>query len=335
MTDPIPAAVSRWQSDELVAVLRGLGEREAFDVIWAERHMMAEMVHRAGYRKNVIVDLDDLGCSAMARELRLSPWYASKPLHYLELAKLAWYERSLTRRYARLVLCKEEDRRFFGSSAERVAVIPNGVDAFAPQEPEREQDGRILFTGVLDFAPNVDAVHFFASRVLPLVRKRCPNAQFHVVGRSPHPRVRALHDGTSLIVHPDVADMAPFFAEAALVVAPIRMGSGTRLKVIEALGRGKALVSTTTGAEGLDLRPCADLEVEDDPTRFADACVRLLADPEARRRLGASGRARVEARYLWESIELQVEQMLVSVAGGSDRPLPRQHGHALEPGLDP
>jgi glycosyltransferase involved in cell wall biosynthesis len=119
-----------------------------------------------------------------------------------------------------------------------------------------------------------------------------------------------LHDGSTCVVHGLVPDVTPYFEQAAVVVAPIRQGSGTRLKVLEALGRGKAVVATSVAAEGLDLRPGVDLEIADDPEAFARACAHLLADPAARRELGATGRRRVLERYRWEDIGAMAEKVL-------------------------
>src|SRR5262249_52274512 len=162
----------------------------------------------------------------------------------------------------------------------------------------------------MDYEPNIDAACFFGNSIFPQVRQLQATASFHIVGRNPSPLVLALRDGANIVVHGRVPDVTPYFERASVVVAPIRQGGGTRLKVLEALGRGKALVATSTAAEGLDLRPGVDLEIMDDPDAFARTCARLLGDPVARQRLGTSGRQRVFERYQWDNIGKRAEQLL-------------------------
>jgi glycosyltransferase involved in cell wall biosynthesis len=164
----------------------------------------------------------------------------------------------------------------------------------------------------MDYDPNVDAARYFALSILPLILKENTSACFHIVGKDPAREVRALQDDASCVIHGAVPDVTPYFDSASVFVAPIRQGSGTRLKVLEALARGKAVVATSTGAEGLDLRPGVDLEIADAPDAFARACIRLLADPPARERLGNSGRQRVMDLYRWEKIGAMAERVLLA-----------------------
>ena len=134
--------------------------------------------------------------------------------------------------------------------------LPLPVDAgyFAPQPPAMEQAGRIIFTGLMNHPPNVDAAVYFATDVLPLVRARIPSAHFHIVGRNPVERVKALGRLPGVQVFADVPDIRAHMAEAAVVVAPLRYGSGARQKILEAWSMEKCVVATTIGAEGLEYR---------------------------------------------------------------------------------
>jgi glycosyltransferase involved in cell wall biosynthesis len=125
-------------------------------------------------------------------------------------------------------------------------------------------------------------------------------------------QVLALHDGRTCAVADSVPDVAGYLEAATLMVVPLRRGAGTRLKVLEALAHGKAVVSTSVGAEGLDLRPGVDLEIADDAESFARACARLLDDPEARCRMANAGRERVLSRYTWEQVCKSAEQAIAS-----------------------
>jgi glycosyltransferase involved in cell wall biosynthesis len=311
VSSPLPAVLRYWNSGELASAFRDLRRSERFDAVWVDRSYFAEVARRAGFDR-LVVDLDDLQTVFFARELRYGPWYRSKLFHYAEVAKLFLWERSLPRRFWRLVVCKEADRRFFRQAKGKVFVVPNGIAEFPPTPLDNECAGELLFVGQMDRAPNIDAILLFYDSILPAIRRLHAGACLHIVGKDPDPVVTALDDGSRCIVHGRVADLTPRYERAAVVVAPIRQGSGTRLKVLEALGRGKALVATSMAAEGLDLRPGVDLEIADEPETFARACARLLGDPAARRRLGDTGRRRVQERYRWDEIGRMAEQVLVS-----------------------
>jgi glycosyltransferase involved in cell wall biosynthesis len=199
-------------------------------------------------------------------------------------------------------VCKEADREFFGKRASCVHVVPNGATPYSACDGRGEDGATTLFVGNLAHFPNVDAVSFFWDAILPEIERLHAGARFVVAGRSVPPALQALHDGQSCIITGPIPDLAPIYATASLVVVPMRLGSGTRIKVLEALARGKAMVSTSIGIEGIDLRPGIDVIVADEPKAFAQTCARLLGDAAARRRLGRMARERVLDRYGWDMI---------------------------------
>ncbi len=182
-----------------------------------------------------------------------------------------------------------------------IRVVPNGVDTayFAPGGAE--DPSRIVFTGAIDYQPNTDAVLYFCREVLPLIRRAAPGTTFAVVGKDPPPSVRALA-GERLLVTGTVPDVRPWMHAAAVFVVPLRVGGGTRLKILEAMATGRAVVSTSLGCEGIAVTPGVDILVADTPAAIADAVLRCLRDPALHARLGAAGRALVERRYRWEAI---------------------------------
>lgn len=186
-----------------------------------------------------------------------------------------------------------------------VAVAPNGAvtDAHAALAPGGGEAGALLFCGTLSYPPNADAVRWLAREIVPRVRREEPGARLTVVGRGAPPDLQALAAADPAIeLLGWVDDLGPRFAAAAVALAPLRSGGGTRLKVIEALAAGRAMVATTIGAEGLDLEDGVHLRLADDAEQIAAATVELLRDPGARRRLGSAGRERVRERYDWTSI---------------------------------
>jgi sugar transferase (PEP-CTERM/EpsH1 system associated) len=190
---------------------------------------------------------------------------------------------------------------------ERLTLLPNGVDLdyWAPEEvaPEAMMVAEsLVFDGTMDFRPNVDAVKWFAREVWPLVRKDHPEAGFYIVGRNPVPEVRSLADVQGITVTGPVDDMRPWVAGASVYVVPMRIGGGVRLKVLQAMAMGKAIVTTPMGAEGIGARPGVDMLLARTPAEFAASVQHLLDDPDLRRSLGESARELVATRYAWNNL---------------------------------
>lgn len=312
VTSRLAATVGLWRSPDLARVLREL-RGGPYDVAWAERTWIAEQVRDAGFAP-IVVDLDDVESIAFSRWLAQRPFDKWTPLLLAELVKTRLYEQRIPQRFKVATVCKNTDRDVFGPMRSRIAVLPNGVELSTMPVAASELDGEVLFVGNLASPPNVDAVLYFAREILPELRRLHPAVRFTIAGRMPPPDVRALHDGARCLVTGAVPDLDRFYAAASVVVVPIRTGGGTRIKLLDALGHGKAVVATTVGAEGLDLRPGTDLLLADDAAAFARECARLMKDAALRRRLGESGRARVLGLYSWQRVEEKAEMILREIS---------------------
>jgi glycosyltransferase involved in cell wall biosynthesis len=161
----------------------------------------------------------------------------------------------------------------------------------------------------MDFRPNVDAVLWFAGAVLPRIRRGSPQTRFWVVGKDPHPRLAPLAADPGIAVTGWVEDVRPYIDAAALYVIPLRIGGGTRLKVLEAMAMGKAIVSTSLGCEGFDLTSDQELSLADTPDQFAAAVLALLRDPQRRERMGEAARQHASSNYDWCMIVPRLEQV--------------------------
>lgn len=180
-----------------------------------------------------------------------------------------------------------------------VAVFPNAIP-LAPQ-PRRPEEEVIVFSGNLEYQPNIAAVRFFRRQIWPLVRARWPGLIWRVVGKNPHAVARYLRDDPRIELAGPVEDAAEALAAARVVVVPLLAASGTRFKILEAWAAGRAVVSTRVGAEGLGARDGEHLVLADEPRAFAAAVSELLASPERRGALGQAGRALCEERFSWEA----------------------------------
>lgn len=214
-------------------------------------------------------------------------------------------ERRAYPRFDGSVATSEVDRAFIERlpGTGPVWTIPNGVDtdAFAPSEIPTEP-GLMAFSGAMDWLPNVDAVRFFVQEILPRIRVQLPRTRLLVVGRDPAPELVEELTGMGVEFTGTVEDVRPFISRADLFVVPLRVGSGTRLKILEAWSMGKAVLSTPLGAEGLPALDGRNIAIADTAGGFAERAVTLLASPTSARRLGAEGRRTVEGAFSWKQV---------------------------------
>lgn len=225
---------------------------------------------------------------------------------------LGQWEAAVSRRADASLLISEAEAAVFsalpGVDRARVGVIGNGVDldlydptrSYPLPKPLKGVSGpKIVFTGQMDYRPNIEAVTDFADIALPIIRERFPDARFIIVGRNPADAVKALGDRPGVLVTGEVADTRDWLAAADVVVAPLRLARGVQNKVLEAMAMARPVVASTAAAEGIDAEHDRDLLVGTDAQEEAAHVIALLTDPARARQLGEQGRRRVEQRYSW------------------------------------
>jgi glycosyltransferase involved in cell wall biosynthesis len=205
-----------------------------------------------------------------------------------------------------------------------VAVVANAVnlDYFAPSTTPPEPH-TVIFNGTLNYRPNLDAVRYLIDAIWPLVCQRYPDARLTLTGRSDGVDTRSLRRSGIRFLG-EVPDIRPYVSGAAAVAVPIRIGGGTRLKVLEALAMGKPIVSTTIGCEGLAVRDGEHLMIADDPPAIASRICEVFENPTLRDALGQAGRRLVETRYSWELAATRLESLYRRIAG-------EEPGRSMEP----
>jgi sugar transferase (PEP-CTERM/EpsH1 system associated) len=308
---------------------RDAGLQEWVDRTYREQGIDAAVVFSSSMAQYVdqiprllmLVDFVDVDSAKWAEYARKHRW----PLSWIygrEGRTLLNYERQVAQRAARSFFVTDSEvdlfRRLAPECAVRVETMNNGVDAdyFAPaadlQNPYPADGRAVVFTGAMDYWPNVDAVTWFAQEILPLLRQKDPQVHFWIVGRSPTAAVLALA-GTHVTVTGTVVDVRPYLQHAAVVVAPLRLARGIQNKILEAMAMGRPVVASSTCAGPIDAEQGSDLLAADSAADHADAVAALLADPVRAERVGLAGRRRVLARYSWEAHLSGIDRYL---AGG-------------------
>ena len=319
LVDPLPYAVGKYRSRVYKAALQKLLQDTRFDLVVCDFLFPAVNLPRELPCASVIFT-HNVESEIWRRHAETKSGVLSRLLYGQQYRRMLRYEARTLARFDGVLAVSEADRRTFariypGAAAEPVHVVSTGVDVdyFSPA-PSDPASKRLVFTGSMDWLPNEDAMAFFCRDILPLVRAEEPDVQLSIVGRAPTPVVKRLADDAGVQVTGRVDDVRPYMQDAAAYIVPLRIGGGTRLKIFEAMAMGKAVVSTTVGAEGLPVTHGEHVLLADEPRTFARAIVRLLRDVDRRRELETAARALVVARYDWSAVAGELEHGLTRIA---------------------
>jgi polysaccharide biosynthesis protein PslH len=305
-------------SPELQDALDVMLARERYDGVLFESSLMA------GYHlpNNVmtIIDQHNIEHELLQRIYRCEKAPLRKWYNWCESRILKRMELDYCRKADIVLVVSERERLLLKDLLpdQLIKVVPNGVDteAFDRNAALQEIPDQIIFTGTMDYYPNTHAVLYFAKNCWPLIREQVPAATWLIVGKNPPLEVQRL--ATTLpgvTVTGAVPDVRPYLMASTVAIAPIHAGSGTRLKILEALAAQTAIVSTTIGCEGLAVVPDKHLLVADTPDAFAHAVVTLMRNPQLRNTLASEGRALIEAEYSWEWCGEQLVRILEEKEG--------------------
>ena len=249
------------------------------------------------------------------RQAQHEPNPVKRILFKLEAAKMTKYERAAVKRFHHVIAVSEHDREQLSAMTDpsRISVVPTGVDLkqYTASATTCATEKLIVFVGSMDWEANIDGVDYFCREIWPAVKKRVPDARLRLVGRNPHPRVKRWASD-SVEVTGTVESVVEHYRQAAVNIVPLRIGGGTRLKIYEAMATGKATVSTSIGAEGLDVEDGRDILLADTAASFSDSIIKLLADERLRQRIETAA-TRKAAQYDWAMIADRFEEALSGV----------------------
>ena len=285
------------------SVAESLG-RGQFDVVHVDTIALGQFIDGPHHVPSALTH-HNIESMLMARRAEVESNPVIGRLLRRESDKLERYERTMSPRFDINILMSTADQRLFNDRVPNVrsAVVPNGTDTDYFESATEPDANALIYTGGMNMFANRDAITYFVDQVWPLIVARMPKTRFLAVGQDPPPELLAYAARDArIVVTGKVPDIRPYVKQAAVYVVPLRVGGGTRLKVLDAMASGKAIVSTTVGCEGLDVTPGEQLIVEDDPRRFAAAVIELLGDSARRAALGNAARTLAEQRYAWPSI---------------------------------
>ncbi len=336
---PLPDMARRLHSPTLAQKLETLLNENEYDVIqiegiemasaWMdERRKTKDKGTSSVLRPSSFVVFDDhnaewtLQKTAYETDRRNPKRWHGALYSWIQFNKLKRFERAVCMNVNAVVSVSKQDAEAIASLDTHITpiVIPNGVDCeyYVPSEevcakPLAELS--CVFTGKMDFRPNVDACVWFADEILPALRNEIPLAHVSFVGQKPSEKVSALKNRAGVEVTGFVPDTRPYIADAAVFVVPLRMGSGTRLKVLEAMAMGKAIASTSFGVSGIDCEHGREVLIADDAQEFAHAVATLMRDKEQARVLGENARTLAIEKYDWQKLIPQFEAIYARAWG--------------------
>jgi len=314
--DPVPRRVTALTPPTLRSQIEGLLLEQEYDVVHANHVEMGALLSDVREARRVVGH--EAVSPKLKRLLQIGSGPLRKTLGYVEWRKFTRYERAL---YGAVDLCtmvSEQERRTVLEMAPdaNVAIVPNGVDTsffpFAPQQYPHGSKRSLLFIGSMAYTPNQDAVLFFRRKVWPLLKAKFPNLTWQIVGRDPSPAVESLVSA-DISVTGWVRDVRPYMDRSLAMIVPLRSGGGTRLKILEAMAAGLPVVSTTIGAEGLDVSDGQTILLADTPSDFVDAVEVLISRPDFGQEIRFAARRLVESRYDWSTIAGRLDKAYQSL----------------------
>jgi polysaccharide biosynthesis protein PslH len=315
-----PYAVTKFTSPKVQRKIAAALSKERFDVAVCD-FLAASLNFPAVLQAPAVLFQHNVESSLWQRQARHEPNLLKRLMFKLEAAKMLRYERAAVGRFHQVIAVSDNDRELMSAmtDASRISIVATGVDLQQYKTArERAEDANpneplVTFVGSMDWEANIDAVDYFCREIWPAVKEGVPGARFRIVGRNPHPRVQKLASD-SIEVTGTVASVIEHYREATVNIVPMRIGGGTRLKIYEAMAMGRATVSTSIGAEGLDVIDGRDLLLADSPEKFARSMIALLKDKQLRQSIEKAA-AEQAARYDWSVITERFEEVLERVAG--------------------
>jgi len=309
----LPFAIRKFTDRAAGKKIEQLIQQEKFDAVVCD-FLAPSLTFPARLWGQTILFQHNVETMLWDRMLASEPNRLRKLLYGVEAGRMRRYECSSIAKFQHVIAVSEQDRAYMSQfmPAEKISVVPTGVDLdqYRPVSGGQANEPLVVFTGTMNFEPNMDGVEYFCREIWPRVLKAVPNARFRIVGKEPVASVRRLASETAEVTG-TVPSVVEHVKQAWVLVVPLRMGGGTRLKIYEGMAMGRAVVSTTIGAEGLEVRNGKDIVLADEADTFADAVITLLRDSELRKRYERAA-AETVTRFGWASVAAKFVEVLAA-----------------------
>lgn len=313
MLGQLPLQVNYFKSSAFKNRLAHLLSEHQYDAVHVQHLRMAQ--YAIPY-KNLfrILDLPDAFSLYWQRRKDVPRSFFTRLLDNIESKRVLKYEKYILNAFNLNLVCSNEDLKFLENkhNIQNIRLLPNGVDTdkFKPMAHDYSHAHTLLFTGNMDYAPNVDAVLYFASDVFPLIKQSMPDVKFVIAGQRPIDKVKALDNQNDIQVTGFIPELSEMYNSASVVVAPLRFGAGTQNKVLEAMAMGIPVVCSNIGFEGLGIQDGEGAYMRTDATSFAAQVVELLKDAQLRESVGKKGVEVIQKNFSWDTVSNTLEQYL-------------------------
>lgn len=312
----LPYEVAYCDSKEAEKRIEEIIKKEKIDLVYLKRLRSAIFFPNI----SIPVVLDTTDAMSMFYKRMSKNYKFPKNLFYLfESTKYKVYEQNIMKKIKNWIVCSNTDKGYLEALNNNISisVVPNAVDSnyFHPIANHKSliANHSLLFRGLMDKPVNIDAVLFFVNRIFPLIQKQIKDTKVFIVGPNPHHVIKRLNDNKTIFVTGFVRDIREYIAKAAVVICPLRIGSGTRHKILQAWAMGRPVVSTVIGAEGLQYKAGENIEIANDPKSFAKKIVMLFENKNQYNKLATNGRKTVESNHDLDVISKKLDRVLSHV----------------------
>jgi glycosyltransferase involved in cell wall biosynthesis len=317
LTQGLPLATTNYVFGNVEAAIRARLAVGDIDILQIEHSFLAPYVRAVAMspKTRSILSLHNVGALQYPRMARIETGLRNRVVGHLKAMLMQRWEAKWATRFDHVVTVSQSDKDALQAmgAVVPISVVPNGIKTASAALP-RADGKNILFVGNLRYPPNQDAARFLVADILPILRGQDAGITLTIAGFDPPADMIAGLDDTGVQVIANAPDLVPLYAQAAVVVAPLRAGGGTRIKILEALALGRPVVSTAVGAEGLDLVQGETALFAETAEAFAGATLRLLTDPALQQAIAANGRRLVSQRYDWDVVAAQLAEVYAEVS---------------------
>lgn len=304
------------ESVNMNETIQGLIKTNEYDIIYTDKPNLARYTVAIKSTAKLISPHDSMS-------LLLSTYqgntvnFKEKLLLGIEKLKMKRFEKSLYKQYDKCIFVSQKDINFIKLFYPKLrgTVIPNGVDAgyFCPNKGIEKDPERIVFSGVMDYKPNVDAMLYFTQKILPIVRMSCPGVKLYIVGKNPTAEIRELSQLKNVFVTGYVEDIRDYLWKSSIYISPLLCGAGIKNKILEAMALGMPIIATSLSCDGIDVKDGTNVFIRNNEQEFACGVIALLKDNEVRNHLSINARNKVLERYSWENCAKSYEKTMLDL----------------------